>query len=165
MLAVVGALHLLPERTALVPERDSFTLFPRTLGEWRQQGTRQMLTPEIAEVLGADDYHQVTFARPGAEGVAVVGTQATDLDLDHAPLAIAHDLRLHPCAGGQQADHVGQVRRGEDVAAVEAQPLAGRAAPKDLRGGATAGIGSPSAVSAGGQRDQHVVEFRALTLV
>ena len=56
----------MPERGANAPERESFALFPRTLGEWKQAGGRQYLDPGVAQVLGADDYHQVNFAKPGA---------------------------------------------------------------------------------------------------
>ena len=69
--AVIGvgaalALQTLPERGAQAPARDSFALFPRTLGEWRQSGLRERLTPEVAEVLGADDYHGIDLRKEGA---------------------------------------------------------------------------------------------------
>lgn len=67
-LALAGALALdsLPERGAVQPERDSFAVFPRTLGDWSQTGPRQFLTTDVADTLGADDYHQVTYMRAGA---------------------------------------------------------------------------------------------------
>ncbi|MEM1150192.1 MAG: VPLPA-CTERM-specific exosortase XrtD [Pseudomonadota bacterium] len=65
MVAMVGAIHSMPERGSLAPERDSFALFPRTLGDWQQVGPREVLEPQVVQVLGADDYHQVTFRKPG----------------------------------------------------------------------------------------------------
>ncbi|WP_187431091.1 hypothetical protein ROLI_046200 (plasmid) [Roseobacter fucihabitans] len=65
MLAGVLALQAVPDRGSLAPERDSFTLFPRNLGEWRQEGPRQMLAPGVEASLGADDYHQVTLLKAG----------------------------------------------------------------------------------------------------
>jgi EpsI family protein len=40
-------------------DREPFVLFPRNLGEW--QGTLNPLEPEVAEVLGADDYINITY--------------------------------------------------------------------------------------------------------
>ena len=65
-LGAMLAVQSLPERGANAPERDSFALFPRSLGEWRQAGPRQFLNAGTEAVLGADDYHQVNFAKPGA---------------------------------------------------------------------------------------------------
>lgn len=65
VLGAVLALQAVPDRGALAPERDSFALFPRTLGDWQQQGPRQMLAPEVSSVLGADDYHQTTLLKAG----------------------------------------------------------------------------------------------------
>ena len=59
----------LPSRGDTRVERDSFALFPRQLGEWEQRGPREFLENRVAEVLAADDYHQVNFARPGDPGV------------------------------------------------------------------------------------------------
>lgn len=54
-----AAWQAMPERgTTLVP-RDPFSLFPRTLGAWEQQGPRHILKPGVLKTLGADDYHQV----------------------------------------------------------------------------------------------------------
>lgn len=73
VLAVIAALSLqvLPERGAVKPDRDQFAFFPRTLGEWEQSGPRQFLSQDVADSLGADDYHQVDFVRDG--GAASVG--------------------------------------------------------------------------------------------
>ena len=55
----------LPERDNRVPERDSFSLFPQQIGDWSQEGPRQLLDPAVESVLGADDYHQVTLTKAG----------------------------------------------------------------------------------------------------
>jgi len=64
-LASAAAVVSLPDRGGLAPARDSFALFPRTLGDWQQKGRRQTLTTQVEEVLGADDYHQVDLVKPG----------------------------------------------------------------------------------------------------
>nr|WP_299784480.1 VPLPA-CTERM-specific exosortase XrtD [uncultured Roseobacter sp.] len=66
VIAAAG-LQALPERGNSAPERDSFALFPRTLGDWKQKGTRAFLTKAIEINLGADDYHQVTFTKAGEQ--------------------------------------------------------------------------------------------------
>ena len=43
--------------------RESFAQFPRTLGAWELVGVRRTLDPNIARVLAADDYHDVTLVR------------------------------------------------------------------------------------------------------
>lgn len=48
-----------PELTKV--DRESFVTFPRQLGEWKQEGRAERLDPGIARVLGADDYHSVSF--------------------------------------------------------------------------------------------------------
>ena len=65
MLGAIAALQAVPERGSLAPARDSFAVFPRTLGEWRQEGSRQLLSPGVEATLGADDYHQVTLVKDG----------------------------------------------------------------------------------------------------
>ena len=45
-------------------ERDPFTLFPSTLGDWTS--VRTTLDPEIEAVLGADDYINATYIKPGS---------------------------------------------------------------------------------------------------
>ncbi|MEM9740265.1 MAG: VPLPA-CTERM-specific exosortase XrtD [Pseudomonadota bacterium] len=64
--ALLLALNAFPQRDSYAPARDSFALFPRTLGDWRQVGSREVLAPSVEEVLGADDYHQVTLVSPAA---------------------------------------------------------------------------------------------------
>jgi exosortase D (VPLPA-CTERM-specific) len=64
-LAFVAALQAMPERGGTPPERDSFSLFPRTFGDWRQVGPAQRLSPSVEKNLAADDYHQITLAKEG----------------------------------------------------------------------------------------------------
>lgn len=66
-LGAMAALQTMPERGANAPERDSFVLFPRSLGDWRQFGPREFLTKGVETVLGADDYHQVTLRKDGTK--------------------------------------------------------------------------------------------------
>ena len=54
---------LMPQRTAIVPDRVSFAAFPRELGEWRQFGAEQRFSPLVESNLAADDYHAVQFSR------------------------------------------------------------------------------------------------------
>lgn len=53
-IAVSAALLIIRPPEPEPVDRDSFMLFPRTLGEW--QGRQSFLTPDIERVLGADDY-------------------------------------------------------------------------------------------------------------
>ncbi|MEP5760246.1 MAG: VPLPA-CTERM-specific exosortase XrtD [Litoreibacter sp.] len=60
---VVGAAFLLtPTPVTQVVERDKFFLFPRDLGSWTGQHT--ILTPDVEQVLGADDYVNSTYRSP-----------------------------------------------------------------------------------------------------
>jgi exosortase D (VPLPA-CTERM-specific) len=55
----------LPDRTGTAAiQRESFVAFPREIGEWRQEGAPEILDPEIAKVLAADDYHSVQLSHP-----------------------------------------------------------------------------------------------------
>jgi exosortase D (VPLPA-CTERM-specific) len=62
-LVALLSFQALPERTAQTIERDSFVLFPRSLGEWDQIGPRQRLEDSVAQGLGADDYLSVFLGR------------------------------------------------------------------------------------------------------
>ena len=65
------AWQTLPERNiSNAISRDSFTLFPRQLGEWRQVGVARTLSTAIETTLGADDYHAASFQ--SAESTASV---------------------------------------------------------------------------------------------
>lgn len=56
----------IPERdTSAALDRDSYVLFPRTLGDWNQIGTPLTLEASVAQALEADDYHSVSFVKPG----------------------------------------------------------------------------------------------------
>ena len=55
-----------PDRGVGVVERDSFTLFPRVLGDWRQRGVPRTLDASVANSLAADDYHSIQLAKDGA---------------------------------------------------------------------------------------------------
>ncbi len=89
MVTAVTVAPLIPERVATVPDRDSFALFPREIGAWRQYGTEQRFSPEIEESLSADDYHAVQFARaPGEPSLDFFSAWYTDLSEDgvqHTP--------------------------------------------------------------------------------
>jgi exosortase D (VPLPA-CTERM-specific) len=61
-----AALYFAPSRGDVAIARDSFVLFPTTLGDWEQAGPAQVLTPEVEGSLGADDYHQVDLVSPGS---------------------------------------------------------------------------------------------------
>lgn len=71
-ILAVAATAMLPERGTVPPARDSFALFPRSFGDWTQQGPREELTPQVERTLAADDYHQVTL---------VSGTAAAEVGL------------------------------------------------------------------------------------
>jgi exosortase D (VPLPA-CTERM-specific) len=57
------AWNAMPDRGLTPIERESFDLFPRQLGDWRQQGLPQTLEDSVATSLGADDYHSVQMQR------------------------------------------------------------------------------------------------------
>ena len=66
MVLAIGAWQFVPDRGAGEIGRDSYALFPRELGEWRQSGVPQTLESSVARVLGADDYHSITLKRDDA---------------------------------------------------------------------------------------------------
>ena len=63
-LAVSAAFLAVPSKQAVIVDRDSFNLFPRTVGEW--SGSFHALEPEVVVSLGADDYINATYQTPGA---------------------------------------------------------------------------------------------------
>jgi exosortase D (VPLPA-CTERM-specific) len=65
-IAAAGAWQFVPERGGQAVERDSFAVFPRSLGDWRQAGPPEMLAPDVERALQADDYHQITLRNPAA---------------------------------------------------------------------------------------------------
>lgn len=64
MVGAAGAWYVRPAPQISVPVRESFATFPTRMGDWQQAGARQILEPNVAKTLGADDYHQVTFVNP-----------------------------------------------------------------------------------------------------
>lgn len=65
-LAVSAAFVLTPPAERVVPERDPFLLFPRSLGIW--SGILEPLEPAVEKVLRADDYVNATYAGVGEPG-------------------------------------------------------------------------------------------------
>jgi len=61
--AVAAAFVLVPAPPRAEVARDSFVLFPRAVGAW--SGTPGVLAPEVARVLGASDYIDITYAAAG----------------------------------------------------------------------------------------------------
>ncbi|MEM9580712.1 MAG: VPLPA-CTERM-specific exosortase XrtD [Pseudomonadota bacterium] len=71
VLAFAAAMvwQAVPERdTSAALDRDSFSLFPRVLGDWRQVGVAQTLEASVARALEADDYHSITLRNPDVRG-------------------------------------------------------------------------------------------------
>lgn len=62
-LAITAAFVLTPAPDRVVPDRDRFSLFPRSIGEWNSYTIP--LEPEVEEVLGASDYINAVFTKPG----------------------------------------------------------------------------------------------------
>jgi len=65
-VAASVAWQFVPERGTGVIARDSFAVFPRSLGDWEQVGPAEVLDPDVERALGADDYRQVTLRNPAA---------------------------------------------------------------------------------------------------
>jgi exosortase D (VPLPA-CTERM-specific) len=65
-LLIAGVFVLTPARQVEPVVRESFTQFPRALGDW--SGSMQSLEPEIAVVLNATDYVNATYSAPGETG-------------------------------------------------------------------------------------------------
>ncbi len=53
-----------PTNARITPARDNFAFFPRNIGTW--SGSAQTLTPDVAKVLKADDYINMTYFSPTA---------------------------------------------------------------------------------------------------
>jgi exosortase D (VPLPA-CTERM-specific) len=66
-LAAIGAFQALPERGVQDVARDPFYLFPRNLGDWQQDGPREILAANIVDGLNSDDYHSIILARAADE--------------------------------------------------------------------------------------------------
>ena len=61
--AVSAAFLFTPAPERVVPERDTFALFPRSIGEWNSYTIP--LEAATEQVLGATDYINAIFAKPG----------------------------------------------------------------------------------------------------
>jgi exosortase D (VPLPA-CTERM-specific) len=61
-LAVTSAFLLTPAPDRVVPERDTFALFPRDIGEWNSYTIP--LEPEVAQVLNASDSINAVYSLP-----------------------------------------------------------------------------------------------------
>jgi exosortase D (VPLPA-CTERM-specific) len=66
LILAAGALiwQLVPPRPLAQVAREPFYAFPVQLGDWTASAP-QRLDPQVAKVLGADDYHAVTLSRAG----------------------------------------------------------------------------------------------------
>lgn len=64
-LIVATAWQVMPERATEQATRDSFTGFPRQLGDWKQVGRPEILSESVKKSLGADDYHSIQLLRDG----------------------------------------------------------------------------------------------------
>jgi exosortase D (VPLPA-CTERM-specific) len=67
MIIAASAWPLVPDRTPTSPERFSFSVFPKQVGDWQQIGDERRFAPEIERSLGADDYIAVQFSRSPSE--------------------------------------------------------------------------------------------------
>ncbi len=61
--AVAAAFVLVPAPPRVEVAREGFILFPRTVGAW--SGAPSTLDPDVARVLAASDYIDITYAAPG----------------------------------------------------------------------------------------------------
>jgi exosortase D (VPLPA-CTERM-specific) len=66
-LASLAAWQAVPDRGGQTIARDSFAVFPRTIGEWSQTGPAERLEEGVARTLAADDYHSVILDRSPTE--------------------------------------------------------------------------------------------------
>lgn len=65
MVGATFTWQALPERTLKEIDRESFSVFPRQIGEWRQVGLPKSLLPKVERILGADDYHSINLTKSG----------------------------------------------------------------------------------------------------
>ena len=63
--AITAAFVLTPAPERVLPDRDSFALFPRKVNDWNSYTIP--LEPEVAQVLGATDYINAVFTQPGEQ--------------------------------------------------------------------------------------------------
>lgn len=62
-LAIVGAFLLTPAPDRIVPDRDRFSLFPRSINDW--DSFQMPLEPATLAVLNASDYINAVYSKPG----------------------------------------------------------------------------------------------------
>ena len=84
-----AALHFMPERVDVVPEREDFTLFPNNLGDWH--GKHGRLERVIIDALNFDDYLSSDFVNKNDNSVVGLyigyyGIQRAD-KVPHSPRA------------------------------------------------------------------------------
>ncbi len=60
------AWQALPQRGDQIASRDSFSEFPRRLGNWQQLGSQQYLDARVEQALAANDYLQIDLAQTGS---------------------------------------------------------------------------------------------------
>lgn len=63
-LAVSTAYLVTPPRDTQIVQREALASFPAEIGDWT--GRMQLLDPQVAQVLGADDYIDMTYFAPAA---------------------------------------------------------------------------------------------------
>ncbi len=66
LVTAAAAWTFVPANNASHIDRENFASFPRELGDWQQVGPRDILDPQVAATLAADDYHSVDLMREGA---------------------------------------------------------------------------------------------------
>lgn len=64
-VAITAAFVLTPAPDRVLPDRDNFALFPRKVNDWNSYTIP--LEPDVAQVLGADDYINAIFSKPGSQ--------------------------------------------------------------------------------------------------
>jgi len=61
--AIAAAFIFTPSPDRVIPERDTFVLFPRSVGDWNSFTVP--LEPDVARVLGATDHINAIYSLPG----------------------------------------------------------------------------------------------------
>jgi len=129
LLLTFGAMawELSPERRHVTVGRESFSLFPRQLGEFRG-GTPERLSPAVAKTLGADDYYSASYSGLGSSPPVDLfiawyndqtkgGTHSPEICLPSAGWEIARLERIDiaPEAGLSEPFHLNRavIQKGE----------------------------------------------------
>ncbi|MEB8389454.1 VPLPA-CTERM-specific exosortase XrtD [Rhodobacteraceae bacterium KMM 6894] len=66
---ITATFVLLPAPERVIPQRDQFALFPRNVSDWNSYTIP--LEPDVARVLGATDYINAIYSRPGDQDAYV----------------------------------------------------------------------------------------------